>query len=101
MPDQQQAHTDEELAAGIAAATGVDMIRARFMLGLQRGDTSGDVVVVGGIHADPPMVELSSAAATIVHTEAGAVVAYVGKPYAGNPLLTQFLWRPNGQQLVG
>lgn len=74
MPDQHE-FTDADLAEGIAEATGVDMARARFMLGLQRGETTGDVVVVGGAHADPPLVELSSVAATIVRTEGGAVVA--------------------------
>lgn len=69
--------TNEDLVAQIAEATGVDLVRAGFMLGLHQGATSGDVVVVGGAHIDPPAVELTSTSATIIRTESGGMVAVI------------------------
>jgi|SRR5215218_1589387 len=73
-----QPRSDDEIIASIADATGVDPAHARFMLGLQRGDVSGDVVVMGGAHFDPPAVELSS-------IEGGRIV------YAATGVSTSFL----------
>lgn len=65
-------NSDDAIIASIAEATGVDPARARFMLGLQRGDVAGDVIVMGGAHFDPPAVELSSVeGGRIVRTETG------------------------------
>lgn len=77
---QDDGFTEAELLEGIAQATGVDITRARFMLGLHRGDTSGDVVVVGGTHTDPPLVELIGEGVTIVRVEGGTIVMVAGEP---------------------
>jgi hypothetical protein len=87
--NDEPSFTDEEIAVGIAEATGVDLPRARFMLGLQRGQTTGDIAVVGGAHADPPLVELSSIAAEIVRTEAGALVAMLPGGLRGRTVWTE------------
>jgi hypothetical protein len=73
-----QPRSDDEIIASIADATGVDPTRARFMLGLQRGDVSGDVVVMGGAHFDPPAVELSSIeGGRIVHAATGVGASFL------------------------
>jgi hypothetical protein len=85
----EHAFTNDQLVAGIADATGVDIPRARFMLGLQQGQTAGDVAVVGGAHVDRPLVELSSIAANIVRTEGGAFVALIADDLAGSVVWTE------------
>lgn len=85
-----EAPNEEQLLQEIMAATGVDIVGARFMLGLHRGHTTGDVMVAGDLHFDPPAVELSSGSVTIVRSEAGATFA------VAQPGRDQVVWSEDG-----